>query len=100
MAIARHSQPPPAAARSTAAARKALTAMAVVITIILPLLAIAARVGLLSRRHPRRSRTWVDEEADRAAWEYGHFEASARDTGPRPTPEETKQHLAPARRET
>jgi hypothetical protein len=58
--------------RSTAVAQKALAAMAVVITIILPVLVLAVRVGLLSRRRLRRSRTWVDEEAGRAMREHGH----------------------------
>jgi hypothetical protein len=46
--------------------------MAVVITIILPVLVIAARMGLSARLHLRRSHTWVDEEAGRATWEPGH----------------------------
>jgi len=58
--------------RSTAVAQKALTATAFIITVILPVLVIAARAGLLSRRRLRRSRTWVDEEAGRATREHGH----------------------------
>ena len=46
--------------------------MAFVITIILPVLVVAARAGLLARRHLRRSRTWVDEEAARATRERAH----------------------------